>query len=257
MSADPPDEPQCTAGGPPAAPAEKANKTHLKDLIPKDALPREKFERLGFSSLSDTELLALIFGTGTEGLNVLEMSRLLVDQYGSITQLSRLDWREFQAIKGIGPAKAKHLAAVFELGKRLAYAVGSSQVLDTSKALFSFVGPEMQAESREIVKVILLNSRKRLISVETVLTGAVAEVQIEPMAIVRPAIIQQAPFFVLVHNHPSGDPHPSESDHRLTRRIKEVSRLLGLGFLDHLIIGQPMQAGRLPFFSFSDCGLMH
>jgi DNA repair protein RadC len=224
--------------------------------LPAEQLPREKFDRQGPGALTDAELLALFFGTGTHGLNVVEMSSRLLRSYGSLVDLSRLTWRDFMKIRGIGEAKAKHLAAAFELGKRLARQTYSQLPLETPELVYELLGPELRAMPREVIRILLLNTRLRLITVEEIAHGSVNECVARPLEILRPAIVQQAYAFVLVHNHPSGDTTPSEADRRLTRRLKEAADLLLLRFFDHVVIGQPAQAGAPPYFSFREAGLL-
>lgn len=253
-----PSSPSATAAPLPPNAAESpfpALSPRLRDLASAE-LPREKFERIGPSSLADAELLALIFGTGTQGLNVIDMSRRLLDRFGSLVALSRLTWKEFQAIPGIGPAKAKHLAACFELGKRLARQHYETQDLNMPEAIAAMLAPEMRSLSQEVLKIVLLNSRLRLIHVEEITRGSVNETLAPPAMVLRPALVHNAFAFVLVHNHPSGDPTPSESDRRLTRRLVEAARSLEIRFLDHLILGMPGPSAPQGYFSFREAGCL-
>jgi DNA repair protein RadC len=227
----------------------------LKDSC--DELPREKFDRAGASALTDVELLALFFGTGTQGLNVMEMSRELLSRYGgSLVNLSRLSVADLRSVRGIGEAKAKHLAAAFELGKRLAREVTAGEPLDSGQKIYDAVSAEFQAYPQEVVKVILLNSKLLPISVWPIGSGSINACTARPIEIIRPAIVQMAFAFVLVHNHPSGDPAPSPADRELTRKLNEMCPALGLSFYDHLIIGRPSEVWKKPYFSFRETGLI-
>jgi len=227
----------------------------LRDL-PLPEKPREKFATHGAGSLTDAELLALFFGTGTKGLNVVEMSRQLLSRFGSLHALSRLGWETFRAVPGIGEAKAKHLAAAFELGKRLARHTSAHASLTTPSDVAALVGPDLRAESREVIRIILLNTKLRLQHMENVALGSINECTARVAELLRPAIIHTAHSIILVHNHPSGDPLPSQADIELTRRLNEASRLLGLRLHDHLIIGMPRHEGDPGFFSFRESGLL-
>lgn len=229
--------------------------SRLREL-PADELPREKFEARGPGALSDAELLALLFGTGIRGLNVVDMSRDLLARFGSLRDLSRLDWTSFRAVRGIGKARAKHLAATFELGKRLARATASYIPLTTPEEVAAFIGPDLRAESREVIRIILLNTKLRFQHLETIAHGSLNECTARIAEIIRPAIVHTAHSFILVHNHPSGDPTPSHADIDLTRRLDDASRLLGIRFQDHLIIGIPRNAGDRGYFSFREGGMM-
>jgi DNA repair protein RadC len=222
-----------------------------------DELPREKFDRAGAAALTDIELLALFFGTGTQGLNVLEMSRELLERYGgSLVNLSRLSVDDLQTVRGIGEAKAKHLAAAFELGKRLAREVAASEPLESPRKIYEAVSAEFQAYPHEVVKVILLNARMHPISVWPIGSGSINSCIARPIEIIRPAIVQMAFAFILVHNHPSGDPAPSQPDREVTRKLNEMCPALGLKFHDHLIIGRPSHGWIKPYFSFREVGLI-
>jgi len=240
----------------PSVPAATPPSTRLREL-PADELPREKFEAHGPSALTEAELLSLLFGTGTKGLNVIEMSRQLLARFGTLQDLSRFEWQTFRAIPGIGEAKAKHLAAVFELGKRLARHNSSAQPsLATPADVAAFVGPDLRAQSREVIRIILLNTKLRYQHMENVALGSINECTARIAELLRPAIVHTAYSFILVHNHPSGDPLPSQADIELTRRLNEAGRLLGLRLQDHIIIGVPRHEGDRGFFSFREGGLL-
>lgn len=224
--------------------------------LSREEMPREKLDRLGPGALSDVELLALFFGTGTRGLNVLEMSRQLLARHGSLTQLSRLSWKEIACVPGLGEAKAKHLTAAFELGRRLARQTYSQTPLDNPQAIAEFLGPEMRMLTREVIRIVLLNTRLRFQHMEDVAVGTINACGARLADILRPGIVHQAHGFILVHNHPSGDPRPSEADIRLTRQLREAANLMGLRFFDHVIIGQPATPGGQDYFSFREGGLL-
>jgi DNA repair protein RadC len=222
---------------------------------PRD-LPREKLAHHGPGSLTDAELLALFFGTGTKGLNVIEMSRRLLETHGSLVDLSRFGFEEFMKVPGIGEAKAKHLAAAFELGKRLARQTYSQVVLETPEQIMDFLAPDLRSKPREVIHVVLLNTRLRHQRTEEVALGTINECLARPADLLRPAVVHHAYAFVLAHNHPSGDCTPSEADRTLTRRVREAAALLGIRFLDHLIVGMPARPGEPGFFSFRQAGLL-
>jgi DNA repair protein RadC len=127
--------------------------------------------------------------------------------------------------------------------------------LDSPQAVFDLLAPEFHALDRERLCVLLVNTRHRLIWTEVVSIGSLNESVAHPREILRPALIHSAYGFVLAHNHPSGDPSPSEADKRLTRRLREAADLLQLRFVDHVIIGAPDE-GRPPYFSFKENSLL-
>lgn len=223
----------------------------------KEDMPRERFLALGERALSDAELLALFFGTGTAGLNVLEMSKALLARYGgSLSQLSRVDVSELMQQKGVGEAKAIHLAAALALGKRMAAERFKTTPVENPKDLADLMGPEMRMLAQESLRVVLLNTKLRLISVQEIHLGSVNEVNANIRDILRPVIVQGAYAFSLVHNHPSGDPSPSSADRQFTRRVKEAAELMQSKLIDHVIIGNVSDGHPHGYFSFREHGLL-
>lgn len=223
--------------------------------MPKEDRPRERLEALGAEALTPAELIAILLGTGRQGANVVEVARQLIAEYESLGALSRCTVKELRKMKGIGPAKATQLAAAFGLGHRLARENFVRRKIETPQQIYEFLGPEMRALHKEALRVILLDTRYNLIRVEEVSLGSVNESIAHPRDVFRPALIYSAYAVVVVHNHPSGDPSPSQADHSLTRRLREAAELLQIKLLDHVIIGAPAE-GRLPYFSFKEMGVL-
>lgn len=224
--------------------------------IPKTDRPREKLTERGAGSLTDAELIAIFLRTGTAERNAIEVARDVLAARGGLHALARASVRELRnAAKGIGPAKAAELAAAFEVGKRLARGPGQRPKLDSPLAVHELLAPECEALDRERLYVLLVNTRHQLVWTEVVSIGSLNESVAHPREILRPALIHSAFGFVLAHNHPSGDPRPSEADRRLTRRIHEAADLLQLRFVDHVIIGTREDA-RPPYFSFKENNLL-
>ena len=155
----------------------------------------------------------------------------------------------------MGVAKAAELAAAFELGKRLSRGAAERPLLDSAEVIYETFGAEFQAQDRESLKVLLLDTKLRLLRMEDVALGSLNECVAHPREIFRPAIVHSAYAVILVHNHPSGDPAPSQADHRLTRQLGEAAKLLQISLLDHIIIGLP-DGGRSPYFSFREAGAL-
>lgn len=224
--------------------------------IPETERPREKLTQRGAGSLTDAELIAIFLRTGTAGRNVIEVARDVLAARGGLHALARSSVRELMnAAKGIGPAKAAELAAVFEVGKRLARGPGRRPKLDSPQAVHDLLAPECEALDRERLYVLLVNTRHQLVWTEVVSIGSLNESIAHPREILRPALIHSAFGFVLAHNHPSGDPSPSEADRRLTRRVHEAADLLQLRLVDHVIMGA-REVGRPPYFSFKENNLL-
>ena len=228
----------------------------IKDW-PEDERPREKLIHRGTASLSDAELLAIFLRTGTKGRSAIDVgAEMIKTAGGSLARMASLGVKEIRKLaKGVGPAKACELAAAFEVGKRIARQTAASEPLDTPAKIHGFMGPLLQNLPRESLRVILLDTRHRLIHQEEVSLGTINESLAHPREILRPAISHAAYAFVIVHNHPSGDPTPSEADRALTRRIREAADLLQIHLLDHVIIGRERE-GAPPYFSFKEHGLI-
>ena len=223
--------------------------------LPEGDRPREKLARLGAGALSEAELIAILLRVGMKGVNAVELARGILRKYGSLAAVARCSVAELAKVKGIGIAKAVQLAAAFGLGQRLAFETIAAQPMDKPELIYALLGAEMRTLERESLRVILLDTKNHLIRVEEISLGSLNETTAHPREILRPAIIHAAFSFVLVHNHPSGDPAPSEADKRVTRKILDAARLLQLTFADHVIIGAPLP-GRLPYFSFAEAGWM-
>jgi len=228
----------------------------IKDW-PEDERPREKLMLRGADALSDAELLAIFLRTGTPGRSALVVGAEMIKAAGgSLSRLASLTVKEIRKLaKGVGLAKACELAAAFEVGKRLARQTALSEPLGTPEKIYDFMGPLLQSLPRESLRVVLLDTRHRLIHAEEVSLGTLNESLAHPREILRPAVSHGAYAFVLVHNHPSGDPTPSEADRSLTRRIREAGELMQIHLLDHVIIGRE-RPGAPPYFSFKEHGLL-
>ncbi len=223
--------------------------------MPAQDRPRERLATRGASALSDAELIAILLRTGIAGANAIEVARCLIKEYGSLGQLSRCSVRELAKIKGIGSAKAAQLAAAFGLGQRLAGENFRGQRIEQPEQVYELLGFEMRALHKESFRILLLDTRYHLIRSEEVSLGSVNESIAHPRDVFRPAIIHSAYAVIVAHNHPSGDPSPSQADHSLTRRLREAAELLQIKLLDHVIIGAPAE-GRAPYFSFKEMGVL-
>ena len=223
--------------------------------MPAQDRPREKLARLGASALSDSELIAILLRTGIPGSNAIDVARTLLSRFQSLGGLARCSVKEIASIKGVGPAKAVQLAAAFGLGSRLARESLTKSKIDTPALVYDMLGPEMRALSKESLRVILLDTKYHLMRIEEISLGSLNESIAHPREIFRPALIYSAYAVIIAHNHPSGDPAPSEADHRLTRRLAEAAQLLQISLLDHVIIGSPI-GKKSPFYSFKEAGIL-
>ena len=223
--------------------------------LPEQERPREKLAALGAEALSDSELIAILLRTGLKGVNAVDLGRELIRGFGSLAGLSRASVTELAKVKGVGQAKAVQLAAAFGLASRLAKESLAATPLDTPARIYELLGTEMRQLGKESVRVVLLDAKLRLLRVEEVSLGSLNECLAHPREILRPAVMHNAYAFILVHNHPSGDPSPSEADRRLTVRMADAARLLQVTFSDHVIIGSPAP-GHAPYFSFREAGII-
>lgn len=223
--------------------------------LPEQDRPRERLARLGAGALSDSELIAILLRTGMVGANAIDVANQLLKEYRTLGGLARCTVKELSKIKGVGQAKAVQLAAAFGLASRLAGETLSRQTLDTPELVHALLGAEMRALSRESLRVVLLDTKLHHLRTEEVGHGSLNECTAHPREIFRPAFLHAAYAVIVVHNHPSGDPTPSDADHRLTRRLAEAATLLQIRLFDHIIIGSP-DNGRRPYFSFREAGVI-
>ena len=223
--------------------------------MPQEERPREKLAAHGAAALTDPELIAILLRTGVVGANAVEVGRELLKRYGSLAGLSRCTVDELAKIRGVGFAKAVQLVAAFGLGQRLARETLSKQKIDSPELANELVGAEMRRLHKESLRVILLDTRYHLIRIEEVSIGSVNESIAHPRDVFRPALVSSAYAVIVVHNHPSGDPSPSQTDHSLTRRLAEAAELLQIKLLDHIIIGAPSEQGT-GYFSFKEAGVL-
>jgi DNA repair protein RadC len=223
--------------------------------LPQDERPREKLEKHGAARLSDSELIAILLRVGMKGMSAIDLGRQLIQRFGSLANLSRASVAELSKIKGIGLAKAVQLGAAFGLAGRLAVENLIRTPMNRPELIYDLLGAELRQLGKESLRVVLLDTRMCLLRVEEISLGSLAECIAHPRDIFRSVIQHNAAGFILVHNHPSGDPTPSEADRRLTIRLAESAKLLQLNFCDHVIVGSP-SPGRSPYFSFREAGII-
>lgn len=207
----------------------------IKDL-PEQNRPRERFLKHGPEALSDAELFAIILRTGNKEENVIDMSNRLIKEYG-LNNLYDCSLIELQKIKGIGKAKAMQILAMAELGKRYSDSKKSRRFISSAKAVFDLMHEKLKDEKQEHFIVIHLNNRNYYIKEELITKGVLDASIIDAREVFKSAIRNSASRVILVHNHPSGDPKPSEEDIEVTKKLIDAGTLLGIKVLDHVIIG--------------------
>lgn len=216
-------------------------KTFTVRDLPRSERPRERLLRHGADRLSSQELLALVIGRGVSKRSVMTIAQELMARFGSIQGISNATIEELSHIKGIGTAKAAQLKAVFELGKRQELereAVYESYDIKDPQSVVRAVRGTIKDKAKEHFKLILLNTRNKIIGLSTVSIGTLSASLVHPREVFKDAIRHSASSVVMAHNHPSGDPEPSEEDLKITRRLVESGKILGIEVLDHIIIGK-------------------
>ncbi len=214
--------------------------------------PREKLLSKGCHALSDTELLALVIGSGTEEVSAVELSRAILGSVSNnLAELGRLGVADLMRFKGIGGARASLIIAVMELGRRRRLAEGlKNPVISSSKDAFEIMQPQVADLAWETFWVLILNRGNRVKKTLCISEGSVSGTVADPKKIFKLALEHNASAIILCHNHPSGQVHPSGNDQRITRQCKEAGGFLDLPVLDHLVIGHDN------YFSFADEGLL-
>jgi DNA repair protein RadC len=222
----------------------------MKDL-PADQRPREKLLARGAAALADAELLALLLRTGFKGTGVLVFAQNVLDQVGGFTGLLNTEPTALQRIKGLGPAKRAELLAVMEMARRaLAQPLQQAPVFETPGALKDYVALHLGGRAVEVFAVLFLDTQHRLLKLEEMFQGTLAQTSVYPREVVRRALALHASAVVVAHNHPSGVAEPSRADLYLTQSLKAALALVDVQLLDHLVVGQ----GQV--LSLHDRGLM-
>ncbi|KRH99736.1 DNA repair protein RadC [Curvibacter sp. PAE-UM] len=208
----------------------------LKDLPP-DARPREKLLARGPGALSDAELLALLLRTGLAGKGVLQLAQELLDGFGGLAGLLHATADDLKRIKGLGPAKRAELVAVLELARRaLAEQLRERAALDTPQAVKDYLQLHLAHKKHESFAVLFLDNQHKLLALEELFRGTLAQTSVYPREVVLRALHHHAAAVVLAHNHPSGTVQPSRADEALTQALKAALALVDVRVLDHMIV---------------------
>jgi DNA repair protein RadC len=209
----------------------------IRDL-PQGERPRERLREYGAKHLSNTELIAILLRTGLQGENVLSLSSRLLARFKGLAGLGRASFAELCAERGLSEAKACQVMAALELGRRfVSLAPEERMVISSPKDVANLVMAEMAAFDQEHLRVVLLNTKNEVLSIQEIYIGNVNSSVVRPGEVLRPAVRDNAPSVIVVHNHPSGDPTPSPEDIAITRELLAAGKLLGIELLDHLVVG--------------------
>jgi len=218
--------------------------------LPKDERPRERLVKFGEQALSAQELLQLILGRGIAGESVAVTAQKLLAQFGSLQKLAEASIEELSSIKGIGLAKAAQIKAAFEISRRLSTqtpSYKSKELTDPEKA-YRLIKSKLKDYHKEHFYIIALNSRGH--SIAEVSIGSLNATIVHPREVFAEAIKNKAASVIFAHNHPSGDPEPSEDDLMLTKKLVESAKFLGIEVVDHIIVAKD------DFFSFKNKGII-
>ncbi len=215
-----------------------------------DDRPREKMNVSGAASLSDSELLAILINSGTQDKSAIDVAREILASAGnSLNALSGISMDRLCAVQGIGEAKASRLLAAFELAVRLQSEPTTPKMrITASSSVCRIFSPVLRNLQHEECWVLFLNKANKIIAKEKVSTGGVSGAVLDTRIIIRKAVDKLASAIILVHNHPSGNPYPSELDRKQTRALRDAASLLDIALLDHVIIAGDR------YYSFSDEG---
>lgn len=215
------------------------NSLKMKE-IPSVERPYEKCLKYGAEILTDTELLAIILRSGTKGENALELAKRIIYETseGGLIGIHEYTLDELKKIKGIGNVKAVQLLCILELSKRFGKAKHRDKLMFASPdSIANYYMDDLRFEPQENIILVLFNSKGGLIADKVISKGTVSSSVITPRELLVEALKRQAVTFVILHNHPSGDPSPSKEDLLITQRIKDAGRIVGIELLDHIIIG--------------------
>jgi DNA repair protein RadC len=207
--------------------------------LPAEQRPREKLLARGAPALADTELLALLLRTGYQGCGVVTLAAQVLDRCGGYAGLLGAAAADLEAIKGLGPAKRAELLAVMEMARRaLGEQLADAPVFDSPDRVKHFLGLQLGSRDRETFAVLFLDHQHRLLRMEELFHGTLAQTSVYPREVVRRALALNAGAVVLAHNHPSGLAEPSRADEYLTQTLKTALQLVDVRVLDHLVVGR-------------------
>ncbi len=226
----------------------------LKDQ-PVSERPRERLAALGADALSHAELIAILLRTGLKGANAVEVGKQVLHKFGTLQLLAQASVTDLQKVKGIGRDKAVTLVAAFALARKMAADLRTeSPVLEAPEAIVDLLREGNRLLQVETFQVVLLNTRHRLIRVEPISQGTLDTILVHPREVFKMAIAANAAALVLVHNHPSGDPTPSEADIKVTRDLIRAGQLLKIEVLDHIITGRATSERMKDYASLRELG---
>lgn len=229
----------------------------IKDL-PDSERPRERLVEHGAEKLRSAELIAIILRTGMKGFSAIHIAEQLLQKFGTLHSLACASLEDLCQVKGIGRDKAIGLKSAFTLARRMALELRSeSPVLDNPETIADLLREENRVYEVEHFQVLLLNARRKLIRVEQISQGTLDTILVHPREVFKSAIAANASAIVLLHNHPSGDPTPSEADIKVTRDLIRAGQLLKIEVLDHVILGRRTPERPKDYASLKELGFFY
>jgi DNA repair protein RadC len=219
--------------------------------VPNEERPRERMLQFGAHALSNAELLAILLRTGTFNESAVSLAQKVLSECGGLRHLVNLSTEQLTGIKGIGMAKALQIQAGIELGKRLSRStLHEPTVIRSPKDVAEYLMEEMRYLQKEHFVCLFLNTKNHILAKETISVGTLDASIVHPRDVFRSAINRNSSSVICAHNHPSGDPQPSQEDIKVTRRLVESGEIVGIEVLDHIVIGDRK------FVSLKEQGLM-
>lgn len=219
---------------------------------PEDDRPREKLLRKGAGALSNSELLAILLRTGTNGISAVDLARKVIKKFGTFRNMIHTDARDWKDFKGLGNAKVAHIQAALEIGRRFREdeANTGKQKISSAKDIVDILMSQMRDLKTEVFKVVYLDSNNRIIDIADVATGTVNHAMPIVREIIHSALQKFAVSIVCVHNHPSANIAPSTQDKKFTKGLSDAGKLMEIKLVDHIVIGDGN------YYSFSDEGIL-
>ncbi len=228
----------------------QTNRKSIKEWAPDDR-PREKLQLKGAEALSNSELLAILLGSGTAKQSAVEVAQAVLHLAGNnLDELGKRSIKELMKVPGVGQARAITICAALELGRRRQARQVQKEVVKNSSDIALYLQQRLRDKTVEVFAVAFLNRANKINHLEIISEGGVTGTVADPRVILKKALEHNAVSLVLCHNHPSGNLKPSRADEQLTRKIKEAALLLDMNVLDHIIVSDE------GYFSFADEGMM-
>ncbi|HRO85806.1 MAG TPA: DNA repair protein RadC [Niabella sp.] len=218
----------------------------------KDDRPREKMISLGAENLSDSELLAILIHNGTPKKSAVDLAKEVLQlSDNDLNELGKLSIKDLTKVKGIGEAKAITIAAALELGRRRqAGNILNKKFLTNSKDIGGYLQERYRDMDRELFGVVYMNIRNKILGIEILSEGGIASTIVDTRIILKKALEKTAVNLVLFHNHPSGNPNPSEQDKKITDKLRQAAKIMEMNVIDHIIVSES------GYLSFADQGYM-